>query len=172
MTNLIKIFLYTGDLRIQVHATVHLPSSTNNCTFNITTTTTTTKAINGTEEQRQQQQQLSSIRTRNNLNGGGIVNLGENNDNTMSIDRNEQLQQQQIHQPITPVSWLTPCPWGFVTPTNSYLLEKDLTKLAEVRKLLQSCGWYYEGISWQQSENLLKDEPVGRWLMRDSSDSR
>ncbi|XP_014213056.1 uncharacterized protein LOC106642709 [Copidosoma floridanum] len=168
---------YSGDVRIQVNATVRLPSSTNSCTLNITTTTTTTASpviervgsANGLLVEQ-------PLRPRNNLNGGGIVNINlvDGGDGLLSFDNHrEEQRQQQPQQPSTPLSWLAPCPWGFVNgPTNVFLLEKDHARLAEVRKLLQASGWYYEGISWQQSEDLLKNSPVGTWLMRDSSDSR
>lgn len=63
--------------------------------------------------------------------------------------------------------WMMSSPWSLDTK----LLNKDI-KLREIRRMLQTCGWYHKSISWKQSENLLKDTPVGRWLMRDSSDSR
>lgn len=63
--------------------------------------------------------------------------------------------------------WVMSSPWSLDTK----LLNKDI-RLREIRRLLQACGWYHESISWKQSENLLKDTSVGRWLMRDSSDSR
>lgn len=63
--------------------------------------------------------------------------------------------------------WITSSPWNLDTK----LLNKDI-RLREMRRLLQTCGWYHESISWKQSENLLKNTSIGRWLMRDSSDSR
>ncbi|XP_029173654.1 uncharacterized protein LOC114942446 [Nylanderia fulva] len=66
-----------------------------------------------------------------------------------------------------PHPWVMSSPWSLDTK----LLSKDI-RLCEMKRLLQTCGWYHENISWKQSENLLKDMSVGRWLMRDSSDSR
>lgn len=63
--------------------------------------------------------------------------------------------------------WVMSSPWSLDTK----LLNKDI-RLREIKRLLQTCGWYHENISWKQSENLLKNTSVGRWLMRDSSDSR
>lgn len=63
--------------------------------------------------------------------------------------------------------WMMSSPWSLDTK----LLNKDI-RLREMRRLLQTCGWYHESISWKQSENLLKDTSIGRWLMRDSSDNR
>lgn len=64
-------------------------------------------------------------------------------------------------------------PWGISNPwsLDTKLLNKDI-RLREIRRLLQTCGWYHENISWKQSENLLRNTSIGRWLMRDSSDSR
>lgn len=64
-------------------------------------------------------------------------------------------------------------PWGISSPwsLDTKLLNKDI-RLREIRRLLQTCGWYHENISWKQSENLLRNTSIGRWLMRDSSDSR
>lgn len=137
-------------VQIQVNATVQLPASLGQCTVNITATTTNP---------------LSSLaatnsRSRNNFNGGGLVQ--EN------ISQDDPAEERRERPPSTPVSWLMPCPWSF----DSYLMDKDVSRLCEVKRLLQTCGWYHEGLSWQQSESLLKHTAVGRWLMRDSSDSR
>ncbi|XP_014469692.1 PREDICTED: uncharacterized protein LOC106741830 [Dinoponera quadriceps] len=139
-----------GSVQIQVNATLQLPASLGQCKVNITATTAalpaSTSRVIATE-----------TRVRNNFNGGGIVQPDE-------IVNNERSDGT----PTTPVSWLMPYPWSL----DTYLLDKDINRLCEVKRLLQIGGWYHEGISWQQSENLLKNAPVGRWLMRDSSDSR
>lgn len=139
-------------VQIQVNATVQLPASLGQCTVNITATTTNPP------------NSLSGIppRTRNNFNGGGLVQENE------AQNTEENFEERRDRTPTTPVSWLMPCPWSF----DSYAIDRDAARLCEVRRLLQTCGWYHEGLSWQQSENLLKNAAVGRWLMRDSSDSR
>nr|XP_031848226.1 uncharacterized protein LOC116433826 [Nomia melanderi]XP_031848227.1 uncharacterized protein LOC116433826 [Nomia melanderi] len=139
-------------VQIQVNATVQLPASLGQCTVNITATTTNSP------------NSVSSIasKTRNNFNGGGLVQKAEVEDNE------EHYEERRDRTPTTPVSWLMPCPWSF----DSYVIDRDAARLCEVKRLLQTCGWYHEGLSWQQSENLLKKAAVGRWLMRDSSDSR
>lgn len=140
------------DLQIQVNATVQLPSNFGQCTLNITATTNTVRNTYG----------YYNIRNLNNLNGGGLIETEPHSPiDDPFIERNED-------NPSTPVSWLMPCPWTF----NTYLMEKDVTYLSDVKKLLLSTGWYHEGMTWQESEKLLKDSPVGSWLMRDSSDSR
>ncbi|XP_053977196.1 uncharacterized protein LOC128887790 [Hylaeus anthracinus] len=139
-------------VQIQVNATVQIPASLGQCTVNITASTTNPP------------NSLSSIasRTRNNFNGGGLVQENEVQNNE------ENFEERRDRTPTTPVSWLMPCPWSF----DSYMIDKDAARLCEVKRLLQTCGWYHEGLSWQQSENLLKNAAVGRWLMRDSSDIR
>ncbi|EFN78171.1 uncharacterized protein LOC105188938 [Harpegnathos saltator] len=137
-----------GGVQIQVNATLQLPASLGQCKVNITATTAALPASN--------RMIATESRVRNNFNGGGIVQPDE------IVSNNERSDGT----PTTPVSWLMPYPW------NLDLLDKDINRLCEVKRLLQICGWYHEGISWQQSENLLKNAPVGRWLMRDSSDSR
>ncbi|XP_011498339.1 PREDICTED: uncharacterized protein LOC105362576 [Ceratosolen solmsi marchali] len=150
---------YPGDVRIQLNATVRLPSvstttaTLGSCTLNITASAT---SAGGSESSK------GLLGPRNSLNGGGIVSghhYGAGISDTVNRDES----------PWIPMSLMSACPWECDT---TYLPEKDVARLAEVRRLLQTCGWYHEGLSWQQSENLLKDAPVGRWLMRDSSDSR
>lgn len=139
-----------GGVQIQVNATLQLPASLGQCKVNITATTAALPTSN--------RMVATESRIRNNFNGGGIVQSDE------IINNNERSDGT----PTTPVSWLMPYPWNL----DTYLMDKDFNRLCEVKRLLQICGWYHEGISWQQSENLLKNAPVGRWLMRDSSDSR
>lgn len=139
-----------GGVQIQVNATLQLPASLGQCKVNITATTAALSTSN--------RMIATESRVRNNFNGGGIVHPDE------IVNNNERSDGT----PTTPVSWLMPYPWNL----DTYLIDKDINRLCEVKRLLQICGWYHEGISWQQSENLLKNAPVGRWLMRDSSDSR
>ncbi|KAK9302803.1 hypothetical protein QLX08_005297 [Tetragonisca angustula] len=139
-------------VQIQVNATVQLPASLGQCTVNITATTTNSP------------DSLTGItsRTRNNFNGGGLVQKNDIQNNEENFD------DRRDRSPTTPVSWLMPCPWSF----DNYMIDRNAARLSEIKRLLQTCGWYHEGLSWQQSENLLKNTAVGRWLMRDSSDSR
>ena len=143
------------NLQIQVNATVQLPASLGQCTVNITATTNSIgdSIVNS---------KATSTRSWNNFNGGGIIQPDNNSGvNSSNLERRDTT-------PSTPVSWLMPCPWSF----DNYLIDKDVTRLCEVKKLLQTSGWYHQELSSQQSENLLKEAPIGCWLMRDSSDSR
>ncbi|KAK0168033.1 hypothetical protein PV327_001874 [Microctonus hyperodae] len=143
-----------GSVQIQVNATVQLPPNVGQCVVNITATTNQSNfdtSINAAP---------TTVRSKNNFNGGGLIQTNAANSSSV--------MPENIETPTTPVSWLMPCPWGF----EKYPQDKDLIKLLEVKRLLHTSGWYHEGLSWQQSENLLKNAPIGRWLMRDSSDSR
>ncbi|XP_047002908.1 cytokine-inducible SH2-containing protein-like [Schistocerca americana] len=48
----------------------------------------------------------------------------------------------------------------------------DLVRLAATQAALRASGWYYEGLSWQQSAELLRASEPGTFLVRDSSDAR
>lgn len=150
-----------GSMEIRVNATVQLPPNIGHCTVNIIATTGNP---GGADVSRTENNTSSHGRPRNNFNGGGLVQV----DGAAGALGNDSSGDRREEAPTTPLSWLTPCPWGF----ENYLQDKDYTRIAEVKRLLQTSGWYHEGLSWQQSENLLKNSPVGSWLMRDSSDSR
>ncbi|UYV77128.1 SOCS2 [Cordylochernes scorpioides] len=48
---------------------------------------------------------------------------------------------------------------------------QDLERLRTTLSRLQASGFYYEGLSWQEANDLLQDQEEGRFLVRDSSDS-
>lgn len=50
--------------------------------------------------------------------------------------------------------------------------EWELQRLSDTVRALRLSGWYFEGISYIQSQELLKNAPVGTFLVRDSSDPR
>ncbi|XP_012542205.1 uncharacterized protein LOC105840032 [Monomorium pharaonis] len=151
-----------SSVQFRVNATVQLPANLGQCTVNITATTATPP------------NQVVAMkfpgRGRNNFHGGGIVQPNELDcamvnrtveNNNKSYNNFEQREETSTSDSLSTL--LMPTSWSLDTDTN---------RLREVKRLLQICGWYHEGISWQQSENLLKDASIGRWLMRDSSDSR
>lgn len=149
-------------VQIRLNTTVQLPANFGQCRVNITATTAPCNQVT---------KPTTKPRTRNNFNGGGIVQPEETDCTTRNriiTIKDNNSKEWKNGAPITPMSLLMPCPWNLSTD----LLNKDVNRLREVRKLLQICGWYHEGISWQQSENLLKNASIGRWLMRDSSDSK
>lgn len=147
------------DNSLKIHATVQLPKNISGCTVNITATTTST--TNDTFNNKK-----INIINRNNFNGGGIVQRDDYDHST--IGQNNNNNNCDNSSPTTPISWITSMPWDY----NSDLQNKNNLKLGDIKRLLQTSGWYYEGLSWQQSETLLKNTPVGTWLMRDSSDHR
>lgn len=112
-----------------------------------------------------------TVELSNNFNENATVQPDDNlycaTDNRIIATGNNN--ERKDGAPIISMShpWVMSSPWSLDTK----LLNIDI-RLCEIRRLLQICGWYHESISWKQSENLLKDTSVGRWLMRDSSDSR
>lgn len=56
--------------------------------------------------------------------------------------------------------------------TGASANEVDLKRLREVLRTLRTSGYYYEGLSWEGANQLLCDQPVGTFLVRDSSDDR
>lgn len=76
--------------------------------------------------------------------------------------------------PSAPLAFVMP-PFAPLQPTVSQSEarpETELKKLADTVRALRLSGWYYEGITYQQSHDLLKDKPVGTFLVRESSDPR
>ncbi|PNF26932.1 hypothetical protein B7P43_G14810 [Cryptotermes secundus] len=50
--------------------------------------------------------------------------------------------------------------------------DTDLVRLAATLRALRTSGWYYEGLSWQESAEALQSTSPGTFLVRDSSDPR
>ncbi|XP_076312171.1 suppressor of cytokine signaling 2-like isoform X1 [Tachypleus tridentatus] len=48
----------------------------------------------------------------------------------------------------------------------------DFQRINRTIQKLKMCGYYYEGLSWQQASNLLQDKQVGTFLVRDSANPR
>lgn len=77
--------------------------------------------------------------------------------------------------PSAPLSFVMP-PFGgafqpIVAPTEARP-ETELQKLTDTVRVLRLSDWYYEGITYQQSQDLLKDKSLGTFLVRESSDPR
>jgi hypothetical protein len=53
----------------------------------------------------------------------------------------------------------------------AYYCAKDMVIQIGTTQLLEQTGWYYENFTSQDAKLLLKNEPVGTFLIRDSSDS-
>lgn len=50
--------------------------------------------------------------------------------------------------------------------------EQDLSRLRKTDAHLRLSGWYYEDLTWQESQRVLKNTPPGTFLIRNSSDHK
>ncbi|KAK4873738.1 hypothetical protein RN001_013098 [Aquatica leii] len=76
--------------------------------------------------------------------------------------------------PSAPLAFVMP-PFAPLQPTISPVEakpENELQKLSDTVWALRQSGWYYEGITYQQSHDLLKNKSIGTFLVRESSDPR
>lgn len=66
--------------------------------------------------------------------------------------------------PSDPIAFVIPSPgaWSFPPPGN------DLERLSSTMRALRTSGWYYDGLSWQESATLLMDTAPGTFLVRSS----
>nr|XP_037287416.1 suppressor of cytokine signaling 2-like [Rhipicephalus microplus] len=51
-------------------------------------------------------------------------------------------------------------------------VDTDLSRVRDALRTLRTSGYYYEGLSWEEAGRLLRGQPVGTFLVRDSSDNR
>lgn len=62
---------------------------------------------------------------------------------------------------------------SMVFPASPYLHEEhDLKQVNNTIRVLRLAGYYYENLSWQDAEILLKSSEVGNFIVRNSRDSR
>ncbi|OQR75138.1 suppressor of cytokine signaling 3-like [Tropilaelaps mercedesae] len=63
---------------------------------------------------------------------------------------------------------------SLVFPAPQYCLQEsyDLHKVGDTLRLLRLSGYYYENLSWQDADVLLKGSRVGSFLVRNSRDNR
>lgn len=135
----------------------------NSCTLSITASTSSTGASSNPP--------TVNIASVNNLHGGGGI-VGFDFDTYGFISDFVQTRDCSEEEVTTPVSWISCSRVPYRPLEPSMLTVLDLAKLAEVKSKLQMSGWYHEEISWQNCESMLKNEPIGRWFMRNSSDKR
>lgn len=80
--------------------------------------------------------------------------------------------QPQV-SPSMPLAFILP-PFASLIQANPASLEAqsdaDLKILSDTVVVLRQSGWYYEGYSYQQAHELLKDTAIGTFLVRNSSD--
>lgn len=97
------------------------------------------------------------------LSGGGLV--------TTTMIPPPSCPSPQV-SPSVPLAFVLP-PFSPIipsTPIQDPRPEADLKRLSDIVRALRLSDWYYEGISYQQSQELLKDKPIGTFLVRESSD--
>lgn len=105
------------------------------------------------------------------LSGGGLVTTTTTTTTTMMIPP-PSCPSPQV-SPSVPLAFVLP-PFAPLTipstPVQDPRPEADLKRLTDIVRALRLSDWYYEGISYQQSQELLKDKTIGTFLVRESSD--
>lgn len=112
------------------------------------------------------------------LSGGGLISpngtvatLAEDKSLLAPAFSPSSCRAAQI-SPSAPLAFVLPFPpTPAFTPTDSRP-ETELRRLSESVRMLRESGWYHEGLTWQQSQSLLKNTDPGTFLIRDSSDPR
>ncbi|PSN55668.1 hypothetical protein C0J52_03175 [Blattella germanica] len=142
------------------------------------TSVATTCTVSVTTSSCQQHGLSTSQRVLAGMAGGGIVVSNNNNNNPSSSTSSSVILQQHQQQgdekavsPSTPLSFVLPSVFLMPTATNANS-DTDLVRLAATLKALRTSGWYYEGLSWQESAELLQSTAPGTFLVRDSSDPK
>ncbi|XP_044253149.1 suppressor of cytokine signaling 2-like [Tribolium madens] len=75
--------------------------------------------------------------------------------------------------PSVPLTFEMPTVGGpLAPPPEAAKPETELARLSDIVKALRQSGWYYEGLTFDKSDKLLKDTKVGTFLVRNSSDPR
>lgn len=77
---------------------------------------------------------------------------------------------------VWPPSSPSPAPNHVSSPTIFFPFasppEQDLNRLAKTDAHLRLSGWYYEDLTWQESQRVLSNAPPGTFLIRNSSDHK
>lgn len=105
------------------------------------------------------------------LSGGGLINQ----------------QQQQLQTTTTTINPTSPqispsVPLSFIMPpilpiqqqiiVNESRPETELELLQDNIRTLRLSGWFYDGLTYEESNDLLKDTKIGTFLIRNSSNPR
>lgn len=110
----------------------------------------------------------SEVRNSLHTSGGGLVD-GEK-DRSVSPDTKinypVSLNPFKMAEPVTPTRQ---CPGSPGACESAWTAAGDSRVLLKTRHDLEESGWYYGPLSWQQAATLLKDTPVGTFLVRDSA---
>ncbi|KAJ8983935.1 hypothetical protein NQ317_008637 [Molorchus minor] len=100
------------------------------------------------------------------LSGGGLV--------TALAPPSSSCTSPQV-SPSAQLSFILPpfaTPLQLAQPPLDSKPETELQRLSDTVRALRQSDWYYEGITYQQSHDLLADTAVGTYLVRNSSDPR
>ncbi|XP_025837058.1 suppressor of cytokine signaling 2-like isoform X2 [Agrilus planipennis] len=101
------------------------------------------------------------------LSGGGLVS-------TVAANTTNSCTSPQV-SPSAPLTFVMP-PFNTLfqptLPPQESRPESELDRLSNTVHVLRQSGWYFEGISYQQSHDMLQDKPLGTFLVRESSDPR
>lgn len=73
--------------------------------------------------------------------------------------------------PSSPIAFVIP-PAAPSFSNSNPLQDSDLERLSATVGALQNSGWFYEGLSWQESAAMLMPTAPGTFLVRNSSDPR
>ncbi|RZB39445.1 SH2 and/or SOCS box domain containing protein [Asbolus verrucosus] len=74
--------------------------------------------------------------------------------------------------PSVPLTFVLPPFVAAPQPPPEAKPETELARLSDTVRALHLSGWYYEGLTYDKSDELLKDSKVGTFLVRNSSDPR
>lgn len=100
------------------------------------------------------------------LSGGGLV--------ATSLTPTSPCPSPQV-SPSIPLAFIMP-PFTPIHPTQQSLTdfrpETEIQRLSDTVQALRLSGWFYEGITYQESQELLQKTPVGTFLVRESWDPR
>lgn len=116
--------------------------------------------------QQQQQPCCNARRSLHVLSGGGLV--------TTLAPPQSPCPSPQV-SPSMPLAFILPpfaAPLQPAPAPQDAKPETELQRLSDTVRALRQSGWYYEGITYQQSDELLKDTALGTFLVRNSSDPR
>ncbi|KAG5895879.1 hypothetical protein JTB14_000494 [Gonioctena quinquepunctata] len=100
------------------------------------------------------------------LSGGGLV--------TSLAPTQSPCPSPQV-SPSMPLAFILPpfpAPLQLTSSPADAKPETELQRLSDTVRALRQSGWYYEGITYQQSHELLKGTEVGTFLVRNSSDPK
>ncbi|KAJ8965153.1 hypothetical protein NQ314_004378 [Rhamnusium bicolor] len=100
------------------------------------------------------------------LSGGGLV---------AALAPPPSLYPSPQVSPSMPVAFILPpfaAPLQPAPPPQEAKPETELQRLSDTVRALRQSGWYYEGITYQESHELFKGAPLGSYLVRNSSNPK